>query len=98
MADVAVTDTTSGYLARGDLVLLADDRQLQPAGNIVPVVHADAAARYGAQLASALDTVSARLTTSDLIVLNSRITLTGHNVLAEARAWLERQGILPRPG
>lgn len=97
-ADVVVTGTASGYLTSGDLVLLADDRQLQPAGNIVPVVHAGATARYGAGLASALDAVSARLTTGDLIYLNRQITLADHSVLAEARAWLERQGILPQPG
>ena len=95
---MVVTGTASGYLTSKDLVLLADDGQLQPAGNIVPVVHADAVARYGARLASALDAVSARLTTSDLIHLNRQITLPGHNVLAEARAWLEHQRILPQTG
>lgn len=97
-ADVVVTGTASGYLASGDLVLLEDDRQLQPAGNIVPVVNAGAAARYGARLTGALDAVSAKLTTSDLIHLNRQITLADHNVLAEARAWLELRGILPQPG
>jgi osmoprotectant transport system substrate-binding protein len=97
-ADVVVMGTASGYLTSGDLVLLADDRQLQPAGHIVPVVHAGAAARYGARLATALDAVSARLTTSDLINLNRQITIPGHTVLGEARAWLERQHILPQPG
>jgi osmoprotectant transport system substrate-binding protein len=71
---------------------------LQPVGNIVPVVHAGAAERYGARLADTLDAVSARLTTSDLIYLNRQVTVAGHNVLAEARTWLERQGILPEPG
>jgi osmoprotectant transport system substrate-binding protein len=94
-ADVVVTGTTGGHLAAGDLVLLADDRQLQPPGNIVPVVHASAVVRYQRRLAGALDAVSARLTTSDLIVLNQRITVPGTTVLAEARAWLEHQGILP---
>jgi osmoprotectant transport system substrate-binding protein len=98
VVDVVVTGTTSGYLAKGGLVLLADDRQLQPADNIVPVVRAAAVARYGARLAGALDAVSARLTTNDLIFLNRRTTVAGKNVLAEARAWLERQGILPEPG
>ncbi len=98
VVDVVVTGTAGGYLASSDLVLLADDRQLQPVGNIVPVVHADAVERYGARLAGALDAVSARLTTSDLIYLNQRITVAGQNTLAEARAWLERQGILPEPG
>jgi osmoprotectant transport system substrate-binding protein len=97
-ADVVVTGTTSGYLTSGDLVLLADDRRLQPAGHIVPVVHAGAAARYGPRLATALDAVSARLTTSDLTDLNRQITLASRGVLAEARAWLERQHILPQPG
>ncbi len=98
VVDVGVTGTTDGRLASGDLVLLADDRRLQPAENVVPVVRAAAVARYGARLTDALDAVSARLTTDDLIFLNSRITVAGKNVLAEARAWLEHQGILPEPG
>jgi osmoprotectant transport system substrate-binding protein len=96
-ADVLVTGTTGGHLAAGGLVLLADDRQLQPPGNIVPVVHARALARYQRRLAGALDAVSARLTTSDLIVLNQRITVPGTTVLGEARAWLADQGIVPAP-
>jgi glycine betaine/choline ABC-type transport system substrate-binding protein len=54
------------------------------------VVHAGVAARYGTRLADTLDAVSARLTTGDLIYLNRRITVAGQNVLAEARAWLQR--------
>lgn len=98
MVDVVVTGTTDGRVASGDLVLLADDRRLQPAENIVPVVRTATVARYGARLTDALDAVSARLTTDDLIFLNRRVTIVGENVLAEARAWLERQGILPEPG
>ena len=98
VVDVAVTGTTSGYLANRDLVLLADDRQLQPADNIVPVVHAGVMARHGARLVDALDAVSARLTTDDLILLNWRVTIAGKTVLAEARAWLESQGIVPEQG
>jgi GTP-sensing pleiotropic transcriptional regulator CodY len=55
-------------------------------------------ARHGARLVDALDAVSARLTTDDLILLNWRVTIVGINVLAEARAWLERPGIVPEPG
>jgi osmoprotectant transport system substrate-binding protein len=98
VVDVVVTGTTDGRLASGGFVLLADDRQLQPAENIVPVVRTAAVARYGERLTDALDEVSARLTTDDLIFLNWRVTVVGENVLAEARAWLERQGILPEPG
>jgi osmoprotectant transport system substrate-binding protein len=98
VADVVVLFTTDGYLATGDFVLLADDRQLQPAENVVPVVAAKTVARYGTRLVDALDAVSARLTTKGLIFLNWRVTVAGKDALAEARGWLERQGILPRPG
>ncbi len=98
VVNVAVLFTTDGYLAPGDLVLLADDRHLQPAENVVPVISAKAVARYGRRLVSAVNTVSARLTSKGLLLLNWRIEIGGKNVPAEARGWLERQGILPRPG
>ena len=97
VVDVAVLTTTDGNLAAGNLVLLADDRHLQPAENVVPVVTDSAAARYGKRLTGVLDEVSSRLTTNALLFLNWRIQVAGDDVVTEARAWLERQGILPRP-
>jgi osmoprotectant transport system substrate-binding protein len=98
VVNVAVLFTTDGNLADGSLVLLADGRHLQPAENIVPVVTAQALRRYGTRLATAVNAVSARLTSAGLLFLNWRIEVAGHSVLAEAQAWLERHGILPRPG
>lgn len=97
VVDVAMLTTTDGNLATGNLVLLADDRHLQPAENVVPVVTESAVARYGRRLTSAVNEVSSRLTTSALLFLNWRVEVAGDNVRTEARAWLERQGILPRP-
>ena len=98
VVDVAVLTTTDGNLATGGLVLLADDRHLQPAENIVPVVRAEALARYGRRLTSAVNAVSARLTSAALLFLNWRIEVAGGSVQSEARSWLERHGILPRAG
>jgi osmoprotectant transport system substrate-binding protein len=98
VADVAVLDTTDGNLATGDLVLLADDRHLQPAENVVPVITRSALARYGKRLADAVNAVSAQLTSKALLFMDWRIEVAGNDVTAEARGWLERQGILPRPG
>jgi len=97
VVDVAVLDTTDGNLATGDLVLLADDRHLQPAENIVPVITRGALARYG-KLAGAVNAVSAQLTTGALVFLDWRVEVAGNGVQAEARAWLERHDILPRAG
>jgi osmoprotectant transport system substrate-binding protein len=97
VVDVAMLTTTDGNLAGGNLVLLADDRHLQPAENVVPVVTDSAAERYGKRLTGALDEVSSRLTTNALLFVNWRVQVAGDDPVTEARAWLERQGILPRP-
>jgi osmoprotectant transport system substrate-binding protein len=98
VVDAAVLDTTDGNLAAGDLVILTDDRHLQPAENIVPVITSRALARYGKRLADPVDMVSARLTSKALLFMDWRVEVSGAGVTAEARAWLERHGILPRPG
>ena len=98
VVNVAVLDTTDGNLATGDLVLLADDRHLQPAENVVPVITDRAMARYGKRLGGAVNAVSAGLTSKALLFMDWRIEVAGAGALAEARAWLERHGILPRPG
>ena len=97
VVDVAMLTTTDGNLAAGSLVLLADDRHLQPAENVAPVVTDSATARYGERLTGVLDEVSSRLTTNALLFLNWRVQVAGDDVVAEARAWLERQAILARP-
>jgi osmoprotectant transport system substrate-binding protein len=88
--DAAVMFTTDGELASDHLVLLKDDRYLQPPENILPVVSADAIARYGTRLVAALDAVSAQLTTASLRVLNWRVVVGGKRVADEARGWLAR--------
>lgn len=98
VVDVAVLDTTDGNLATGDLVLLSDDRHLQPVENVVPVITGRAIARYGKRLADAVNAVSAQLTTRALLFLGWRVEVAGNGIQAEARAWLERHGILPRAG
>ena len=98
VVNVAVLFSTDGNLASGGLVMLADDRHLQPAENVVPVIRADVITRYGQRASSAVDAVSARLTSAQLTFLNWRVQVDGKDVLAEARGWLQRQGILPRTG
>jgi osmoprotectant transport system substrate-binding protein len=98
VVDVAVLNTTDGNLATGDLVLLADDQHLQPVENVVPVITSRALTRYGKRLADAVNAVSAQLTSQALLFMGWRVEVAGADVMAEARAWLERHGIMPRPG
>ena len=94
----AVLDTTDGNLAAGDLLLLSDDRHLQPAENVVPVITGRAMARYGRRLAGAVNAVSAQLTSQALLFMDWRVEVAGADVMTEALGWLERHGILSRPG
>lgn len=94
--DAAVLFTTDAALASSDLVLLEDDRHLQPAENIVPVVSARAMERYRDQLTKTLDAVSSQLTTGTLAFLNWRIALAGKTPAGEAHGWLVRHQLVPR--
>lgn len=96
VVDAAVMFTTDGELATGDLVLLEDDRRLQPVENVVPLVSRAAAARHGTRLVEALAAVSARLTSDNLTFLNWRVAVAGNDAGAEARGWLARHGLLRR--
>jgi osmoprotectant transport system substrate-binding protein len=49
--DVAVTFTTDGHLATERLVLLQDDRKLQPTDLVTPIVPPEPLSRYGARCA-----------------------------------------------
>ena len=91
--DVALLFTTTPQVAAKGFVLLDDDRGLQPADNVVPVVRDDKAERYGTRLSAALDAVSAALSTEELRELNAAVDVDGRPVAEVAEAWLEEHGL-----
>jgi osmoprotectant transport system substrate-binding protein len=93
LADVAVVFTTDGRLAAGDFVVLDDDRDLQPAENVVPVVSARAVDRHGRRVVEVLERVVRELDTEALAFLNWRVEVAGNDVPAEAAGWLHRHGL-----
>ena len=86
--DVGMLNTTAAQLAGGKLVALADDRRLQPAENVVPVVRRTVLDAYGPAFTRVLDSVSAQLTTTSLAQLNRRAVLDGVPVVRVAEDWL----------
>ena len=91
--DVGVLFSTDAALLGDALVVLRDDRGLQPADNIVPLVRSGA---LDDRAIAALDEVSEQLTTSNLRFLNWRVANAGHGNVAEARAWLLRHDLISR--
>ena len=90
--DVALVFSSDGtVLARG-LVVLEDDRHLQRAENIVPLMRRQVATE---EINAILNDVSAELTTPDLGTMNTRLPNEDPAVLAEA--WLAAHGLSARP-
>jgi osmoprotectant transport system substrate-binding protein len=95
---VALLFTTDPSIPARHLVVLADDRGLQPAENITPLVGRDAIARYGPRLLAALNRVSARLDTGALRDLDARVELAGQAPRLVARDWLRTRELIPAAG
>jgi osmoprotectant transport system substrate-binding protein len=85
--DVGLLETTDARLAVSSVVLLIDDRELQPPENVVPLIRTAAIDRWGEELRTALDEVSAQLTTDDLIELNRAVELGGQTPAEAAAEW-----------
>jgi osmoprotectant transport system substrate-binding protein len=85
--DVGLLETTDARLSASPVMLLLDDRKLQPPENIVPLVRTAVLDRYGSTLRTALDGVSARLTTESLIRLNRSVEVDGLSPSAAAKRW-----------
>jgi osmoprotectant transport system substrate-binding protein len=93
--DVGMIDTTAPDLLKpgADLVQLADDRRLQPADNVVPVIRREVVDAYGPPLARLLNAVSAQLTTQELTSLNRQVA-DGTPAADAASGWLRTHRII----
>jgi osmoprotectant transport system substrate-binding protein len=85
--DVGLLETTDARLSVAPVMLLVDDRALQPHENVVPLVRTDVLERWGDRLENALDEVSARLVTHDLVTLNASVELDGLTPAQAAARW-----------
>jgi len=98
VVDVALMFTTSAEIVRNGLVLLRDDRDLQPPENVTPVARRDTAERFGTEFTQAIDAVSALLTTEELRALNAEVEIDGRSAAAVAGEWLVAHGLVPDGG
>ena len=90
--DVALLFTTNGALAGEELRLLEDDRGLQPAENVVPVLRSAIVDAHGAEVVEVIDRVTERLDEPTLVGLNRRLD-RGERLGAVAAGWLASAGV-----
>jgi osmoprotectant transport system substrate-binding protein len=96
--DVALMFTTAAQIDTDHFVLLQDDRGLEPAENVTPVVRSSVIARYGSKVAEIANAVSKHLTTSDLRRLNAEVASGGATPASVAERWLTEHGLVPGVG
>jgi osmoprotectant transport system substrate-binding protein len=87
VVDVALLFTTDPAIAGQGLVELDDDKGMQPAENITPLVRKDVIDRLGTRLVDVVDSVSARLSTAEVRDLNGAVSSPDTDVAAVAAAW-----------
>jgi osmoprotectant transport system substrate-binding protein len=87
--DVGMLETTYARLGERRVTLLIDDLSLQPRENVVPVVRTEIVKRYGSRLTEALDSISAGLTTPQLVRLNRAEAVDPVGASEVARRYLD---------
>jgi osmoprotectant transport system substrate-binding protein len=87
------TGTTDGTLGDLGLVLLEDDKGIQPAQNLTPAVNSDFLAD-NPDLEDLFNELSAALTTEDLAAMNVQVDLERKKPADVAQQFLEDKGLL----
>ena len=84
--DVGLVFSSDGDLNQLGLVVLQDDKHLEAADNVVPILRSAVAS---AEVTRVLNEISAKLTTADLVTMNSQVQLEHQDPDAVAMAWLQ---------
>jgi osmoprotectant transport system substrate-binding protein len=90
--DAGLLFTTDPGIEDEGLVMLTDDRGLQPAENVTPLVRHEVLDRWGDDFAATADAVSAALTTEDLKTMNAQLA-AGEPAAHVAAQWLADRGL-----
>jgi osmoprotectant transport system substrate-binding protein len=75
------------------MTFLVDDKGLQPAENITPVVRQDVLEAHGEDVEHRINEVTRRLTTRDLADLVRRVDVDGVDPAQLAGEWLRQAGL-----
>ena len=92
-SELGETSTTDGTLESQGLVLLEDDKQIQPAQNLVPAVSTEFLSAHP-DVADILNPLMAALTTENLTELNGRIAVDREKPEDVANDFLTENGLL----
>jgi osmoprotectant transport system substrate-binding protein len=85
--DVGLVFSSDGDLNSLGLVVLRDDKHLENADNVLPILRQAAAST---EVTTVLNAIDAKLTTADLVTLNSQVSGQHLDADAVAKTWLQQ--------
>jgi osmoprotectant transport system substrate-binding protein len=88
---VGLLFSTDPRIQEKGFVPLVDDRDLQDAENITPVIRSDS---LNEEIRTRLDAVSARLSTKEITELVGKVVIDGHSVASVAAGFLDANGLI----
>jgi osmoprotectant transport system substrate-binding protein len=89
--DVALLCSTQPIIADKGWVVLEDDKHLQNAENITPVIRTD---KLNSEVTNLLNAVSAKLTTANVVTLSAKVAIDHEDASAVAKDFLMSNGLL----
>jgi len=92
--DVGLLFTSDPSITAKGFVLLDDDKKLQRADNIAPVVRDDLLAKDNGDIKKLLNSISAKLSQAELGDLNKQVVVDKKDSKDVAAAWLKKQGLI----
>ena len=92
--DAVVWNDTAPQIGEQGFKVLQDDMGLHPAQNIAPIVVNSVLEAYGDQLAADLNTLSAAITTDDLVAWNIETDINFRESDEVAAEWLAQKGLI----
>jgi osmoprotectant transport system substrate-binding protein len=92
--DVGLLFTSDPSIVAKNFVLLDDDKHLQLADNIAPVVRKDLLSKDDGTITRLLNSISAKLTQAELNDMNKQVAVDKADSKAVAAAWLKKQGLI----
>lgn len=92
--DLGLLFTSDPSIVAKNFVLLDDDKHLQLADNIAPVMRKDLISKDDGTLTKLLNSISAKLTQTELNDMNKQVAVDKKDSKDVAAAWLKKQGLI----
>jgi osmoprotectant transport system substrate-binding protein len=91
---VALSFSTDGIIAKQNLVLLQDDKKLFPPDHAVPIARNDFLSKAGSDFQSAVNKISATITTQDITQLNAKVDIDNDDPDQVATQFVQSKGLV----